>query len=202
MNAVVDDRLRVHGIERLRVVDASVMPAVTSTNTNAPTIMIAEKGAAMVREEASALAARPRNAGGVEPKTRSDHRRDVFLGAACVALQYVKEAADFAVALLDARRGFRLSAFGYLRLPDRHRVQGTIDAVPHLAPGDIIITNDPYTSGLSTHLPDLHLIQPYFAGDRRLGLVVRALLRHRRRLPGSVSPALTSIFRKACASRR
>ena len=40
------------GIERLRVIDASVMPAVTSTNTNAPTVMIAEKGAAMVSEEA------------------------------------------------------------------------------------------------------------------------------------------------------
>ena len=44
--AVVDDELRVHGIDGLRVIDASVMPAVTSTNTNAPTIMIAEKGAA------------------------------------------------------------------------------------------------------------------------------------------------------------
>jgi choline dehydrogenase-like flavoprotein len=46
--AVVDERLRVMGIERLRVIDASVMPTITSGNTNSPTIMIAEKGAAMV----------------------------------------------------------------------------------------------------------------------------------------------------------
>jgi choline dehydrogenase len=47
--SVLDDELRVHGIEGLRVIDASVMPAVTSTNTNAPTIMIAEKGAAIIK---------------------------------------------------------------------------------------------------------------------------------------------------------
>jgi choline dehydrogenase len=47
--AVVDDQLRVHGLDGLRVIDASVMPAVTSTNTNAPTMMVAEKGAAMIK---------------------------------------------------------------------------------------------------------------------------------------------------------
>jgi len=52
--AVVDARLRVHGIDGLRVIDASVMPTITSGNTNAPTLMIAEKGAAMLREDRGA----------------------------------------------------------------------------------------------------------------------------------------------------
>jgi len=56
--AVVDDQLRVHGLEGLRVIDASVMPTVTSTNTNAPTIMIAERGADLIRRAAPALSAR------------------------------------------------------------------------------------------------------------------------------------------------
>jgi choline dehydrogenase len=50
--AVVDDRLRVQGIDGLRVIDASIMPRITSGNTNAPTVMIAEQGAALIRQKA------------------------------------------------------------------------------------------------------------------------------------------------------
>jgi choline dehydrogenase len=53
-DAVVDSRLRVHGVRHLRVIDASVMPQIIAGNTNAPTIMIAEKGSDMILQDAEA----------------------------------------------------------------------------------------------------------------------------------------------------
>lgn len=51
--AVVDAELRVHGVRGLRVIDASIMPFITSGNTNAPTTMIAEKGAELIKRDCS-----------------------------------------------------------------------------------------------------------------------------------------------------
>ncbi|MEO9273776.1 GMC oxidoreductase [Marinomonas sp. 5E14-1] len=50
-DSVVDSQLKVHGIRNLRVIDASIFPNITSGNVNAPTMMVAEKGAEMVRED-------------------------------------------------------------------------------------------------------------------------------------------------------
>lgn len=53
--AVVDSRLRVYGIQQLRVIDASIMPTITTGNTNIPCIMIAEKAAHMVKQDYGVL---------------------------------------------------------------------------------------------------------------------------------------------------
>jgi choline dehydrogenase-like flavoprotein len=68
--AVVDPALRVRGIEGLRVCDASVMPAVPSSNTNAPAIMVGEKGADLVRGLDPLPAA-------ILPEERNDRRREL-----------------------------------------------------------------------------------------------------------------------------
>lgn len=81
---------------------------------------------------------------------------------------YVKEAADFSTAILDTDGNIFAyppsATFNFL--VDSHFAT-TIRAVPDIEPGDVIITNDPYASGaLSTHLPDLHLLRPYFHEGR------------------------------------
>ena len=81
IRGVVDARLRVLGIEGLRVIDASVMPTITSGNTNSPTMMIAEKGAAMMREDAKPIDARiPAQAGRQLSASLSDGRVHALRG--------------------------------------------------------------------------------------------------------------------------
>ncbi len=113
---------------------------------------------------------------------------------------YVKEAADFAVALLDVNgEVFAYPPSATFAFLIDTEFKSTIDAVPDLAPGDVIITNDPYTSnGLSTHLPDLHLIMPYFHDGKIIayGWSFVHCSDVGGSLPGSVSPALTSIYQE------
>ena len=59
--AVVDSELKLHGIQNLRVIDASIMPALVGANTNAPSIMIGEKGSSMIIEKWGKGKAEPEN---------------------------------------------------------------------------------------------------------------------------------------------
>lgn len=124
----------------------------------------------------------------------------------CLTLQrtgrtlYVKETADFACAIagLDGRffaypRSIGVSGFvGLECMP-------AIRAVGALEPGDIVLTNDPYTSeGLATHLPDLHLIEPYFHDGRIVGYgwCFVHCSDVGGRVPSSISPTNTEIFQE------
>ena len=67
--AVVDSQLRVHGVEGLRVVDASIMPTIIGGHTQAPTVMIAEKGAALILDRATTLTTAGQQVIGSSPRS-------------------------------------------------------------------------------------------------------------------------------------
>ncbi|WLS04845.1 hydantoinase B/oxoprolinase family protein [Shinella oryzae] len=124
----------------------------------------------------------------------------------CLTLQrtgrtlYVKETADFACALagLDGRffaypRSIGVSGFVGLECGP------AIEAVGTLEPGDVILTNDPYRSeGLATHLPDLHMIEPYFHNGKIVayGWCFVHCSDVGGRVPSSISPVNTEIFQE------
>ena len=112
---------------------------------------------------------------------------------------YVNEAADFAVGLIDLKG----EMFGWapenkttsINVPAAH----TLSLFPDLVDGDVIITNDPYLSqGMSTHLPDLHLIQPYFYGDTLVcyGWCFVHFMDVGGRVPGSIAPSNHELFQE------
>jgi N-methylhydantoinase B len=113
---------------------------------------------------------------------------------------YVKEASDFGTALVGLDGRF----FGYPRtIGVSHFLDldcsATLRAVPDLAEGDVIITNHPYLSeGLSTHLPDLHLIRPYFHDGRVVahGWCFIHSADIGGRVPSSISPSNTDLFQE------
>ena len=112
---------------------------------------------------------------------------------------FVNEAADFAVGLIDLEG----QIFGWapenkttsVNVPAAY----TLEAMGTLEPGDAIVTNDPYTTeAMATHLPDLHVIRPYFHGPRLVGYGWGFIhyMDVGGRFPGSMSPHTADIFQE------
>lgn len=128
----------------------------------------------------------------------------------CLTLQrtgrtlYVKETADFACAL--AGRDGRFFAYprsigvsGFVGLECLPAIEAATAAQGALEPGDVILTNDPYRStGLATHLPDLHMIEPYFHDGEIVayGWCFVHCSDVGGRVPSSISPVNTEIFQE------
>ncbi len=89
---MVDERLRVHGVEGLRVIDASIMPTIVNGHTMAPTLMIAEKGADLIREQVMKMQLITRAIGA--PLNRIDGAQKVT-GAARYAYEYPVESVTY-----------------------------------------------------------------------------------------------------------
>ena len=112
---------------------------------------------------------------------------------------FVKEANDFSVGVADLNG----KIFAFPRAANTFSIDrpctATIRAVPDVAPGDVICTNDPYTSaGLATHVPDIHLLRPYFHRGRLVayGWCFAHLTDVGGAVPSSMSPRHTEIFQE------
>ena len=133
------------------------------------------------------------------------HKVEAIADEICITLLrtcrsvFVNEAADFAVGLVDLEG----EIFGWapenkttsVNVPAAHtlKVMGTLE------PGDAIVTNDPYTTeAMATHLPDLHVIRPYFHGSRLVGYGWGFIhyMDVGGRFPGSMSPHTADIFQE------
>ena len=133
------------------------------------------------------------------------HKVEAIADEICITLLrtcrsvFVNEAADFAVGLIDLEG----EIFGWapenkttsVNVPAAH----TLEVMGTLEPGDAIVTNDPYTTeAMATHLPDLHVIRPYFHGARLVGYGWGFIhyMDVGGRFPGSMSPHTADIFQE------